>query len=190
MIHGFAPIALADARVLVLGTVPSRRSLEAGEYYAHTRNAFWPIMERLFAGDAGVHGARPGPARLDYAARTALLLEAKVALWDVLCTAERPGSLDADISAPVANDFPAFFERHPAVRTVCFNGTKARALWDRHVVPTLSAGLDARTVAPTPPGGLGLRLVTLPSTSPANAALTFDNKLAAWQVVRDAVGEG
>jgi hypoxanthine-DNA glycosylase len=169
MITGFAPIARADARVLILGTVPSRRSLAAGQYYAHPRNAFWPIIEQLFARHAG-----PGARRFDYEARSALLLEAKVALWDVLRAAERPGSLDARISAPVANDFAAFFARHPAVRTVFFNGTTARALWARQVAPALPAALE--------PG-----LVTLPSTSPANAALTFVDKLAAWQVVRDAV---
>jgi hypoxanthine-DNA glycosylase len=174
VIAGFAPIAWADARVLILGTVPSRRSLEAGQYYAHPRNAFWPIVERLFARDASPDNIGPGAPRLDYETRVALLREARVALWDVLRAAERPGSLDADISAPVANDFAAFFARHPAVRTVCFNGTKARALWVRHVAPALPARLE--------PG-----LVTLPSTSPANAAPSFDDKLAAWQVVRDAV---
>jgi hypoxanthine-DNA glycosylase len=187
VIAGFAPIARADARVLILGTVPSRRSLEAGQYYAHPRNAFWPIIERLFAHDASPGDAGPGAPRLDYQARIALLLEARVALWDVLRAAERPGSLDADISAPVANDFAAFFARHPAVQTVCFNGTKARALWVRHVAPALPAGLEARDAAPAPLAALNMGLVTLPSTSPANAALSFDDKFAAWQVVRDAV---
>ena len=182
MITGFAPIERSDARVLILGTVPSRRSLEAGQYYAHPRNAFWPLMEQLFVhdattGSAGPGSAGPGAPRLEYEARTALLLEAKVALWDVLRAAERPGSLDADISAPVANDFAAFLARHPAVRTVFFNGTKAWVLWARHVAPALPTGLE--------PG-----LATLPSTSPVNAALTFADKLAAWQAVRDAAGDG
>ena len=175
MIAGFAPIARADARVLILGTMPSRRSFEAGQYYAHPRNAFWPIVERLLARDASPGDAGPRAAGLGYEAQTAMLLEAQVALWDVLRAAERPGSLDADISAPVANDFAAFFARHPAVRTVFFNGTTARSLWERHVVPALPVGLEAG-------------LVTLPSTSPANAALSFEGKLAAWQIVRDAVG--
>jgi len=166
MITGFAPIARPDARVLILGTVPSRRSLEAGEYYAHPRNAFWPIIERLFSREAGP----------DYAARTSLLQDAKVALWDVLQAAERPGSLDANITEPAANDFGAFFAVHRAVRTVFFNGTTARSLWERHVAHTLPAELD-------------LRHVTLPSTSPANAALTREGKLAAWRAVRDAVAE-
>jgi len=169
MISGFAPIARPDARVLILGTVPSRRSLEAGEYYAHPRNAFWPIIERLFALGTG----------LDYTARTSLLLEAKVALWDVLRGAERPGSLDAAIVAhsAVANDFAAFFARHGAVRTVFFNGTAAHSLFERHVRATLPPALD-------------LRLATLPSTSPANTALTTEDKLEAWRAVRDVVVEG
>ena len=167
MISGFAPIARPDARVLILGTVPSRHSLEAGEYYAHPRNTFWPIIERLFAREIG----------LDYAARTSLLQDAKVALWDVLQAAERLGSLDADIKEPVANDFVGFFEGHRAVRTVFFKGTTARSLWERHVAHTLPAGFD-------------LRLATLPSTSPANAALYLEGKLAAWEAVRDAVAEG
>ena len=190
MIAGFAPIARADARVLILGTMPSRRSFEAGQYYAHQRNAFWPIVERLFARDATPDNVGPGVAGLDYEARVALLLEAQVALWDVLRAAERPGSLDADISAPVANDFAAFFARHPAVRTVFFNGTTARALWVRHVAPALPAGLEARDAASALLAGLDLGLVTLPSTSPANAALGFAGKLAAWRVVRDTVADG
>jgi TDG/mug DNA glycosylase family protein len=169
MIAGFAPIARPGARVLVLGTVPSRRSLEAGEYYAHPRNAFWTIVERLFARATG----------LDYAARTSLLLESKVALWDVLRAAERSGSLDASIVArsAVANDFAGFLARHATIRTVFFNGTTARSLWERRVRLTLPAALD-------------LRLVTLPSTSPANTTLTVEGKLAAWRAVRDAVADG
>ena len=85
--------------------------------------------------------------------------------------------LDTAILAPAANDFAAFFARQPAVRTVFFNGTKARALWARHV-------------ALAPPSGLEPELVTLPSTSPANAALSFEGKLAAWQVVGDAAASG
>ena len=183
---GLAPVIAPGARPLILGSMPGAASLRRGEYYAHPRNAFWPIMERLFAHDAGPGDVSPGATRLDYEARVAVLLEARVAVWDVLRAAERPGSLDADISSPVANDIAAFFARHPAVRTVFFNGTKARALWARHVAPALPAGLEAREVVSALLAGLDLRLVTLPSTSPANAALTFADKLAAWHVVREA----
>ncbi len=156
-VQGFAPVARADARVLVLGSMPGVASLRQARYYAHPRNAFWPIAARVFGFD---------PA-LDYAARLAALQAGGVALWDVLQACERPGSLDADIRADtlVANDFAAFLERHPGIARVCFNGAKAAALYRRHVLP----GLDA-----------GLEYVALPSTSPAHAAASFEQKLAVW----------
>ena len=160
MISGFAPIALPDARVLILGSFPSQRSLEAGQYYAHPQNAFWFIIERLFARETG----------LDYTARTALLMDAKVALWDVLRTADRPGSLDSAIVAgsEVPNGFVEFFNRHPAMRIVFFNGAKAQSLFEQHV--TRSLGPDST-----------LRFVRLPSTSPANAGLARERKLELWR---------
>jgi TDG/mug DNA glycosylase family protein len=160
MISGFSPISFPDARVLILGSFPSQRSLEAGQYYAHPQNAFWFIIERLFARETG----------LDYTARTTLLMDVKVALWDVLRTADRPGSLDSAIVAgsEVPNDFVEFFARHPAIRTVFFNGTKAQSLFERHVMGDLETDFT-------------LRLVRLPSTSPANAGLTRERKLELWR---------
>ena len=101
-----------------------------------------------------------------------MLLEARIALWDVLASAERPGSLDASIVAKTAvvNDFEAFFAGHPQVRAVFFNGRTARAFWDREV--------KGRQALPA-----GLALTTLPSTSPAHAALSRAEKAAMWQVV-------
>ena len=165
MIRGFDPIAGADARVLVLGTAPSVRSLEIGEYYGHPRNAFWPIMLALF-------GGRPG---LDYPSRTELLVRARVAVWDVLHSADRPGSLDASIVAETAvpNDIAGFLTAHPEVARVFFNGTAAQALFKRHVLPALPIGAE-------------IGLLRLPSTSPANAATPFEGKLAAWRAVADA----
>jgi TDG/mug DNA glycosylase family protein len=167
MIHSFDPIAAPDARVLVLGTIPGRRSLEAGEYYAHPQNAFWFIMESLFA---------PQTARMDYAARTALLLGAQVALWDVLQAADRIGSLDSAIApgSETPNDFAGFFVRHPAIHTIFFNGAKAQSLFARHVPGTLSPEA-------------ALRLFRLPSTSPANASLSRERKLAAWRALPEAL---
>ena len=165
---GFPAVAASDARALILGTAPSVLSLRAGEYYAHPRNAFWRIMEALFA---------PSPG-LDYAARKDVLLQSKVALWDVLHSAERPGSLDSSIVAKtvVVNDFAGFFEQHPGIRAVFFNGEAARTLWDRHVAAIL-------------PVAAQLSCVTLPSTSPANARLTVADKVEAWRVVVYAVGD-
>ena len=154
---GFAPIASRDARLLILGTLPSRRSLETGQYYAHPRNAFWRIMAAVY----GVSG--------DYAARCRGLTEAGVAVWDVLQSAERPGSLDADIrpETATANDFAGFFAAHPRISRIGFNGRNAEALFRRRVLP----GLD----------GVELAMTSLPSTSPAHAAMSFDKKLAVWR---------
>jgi len=154
---GFPPIARADARVLVLGSLPSRASLQAREYYAHPRNAFWKIMNDI-AGAAG-----------DYASRCRALEERGIAVWDVLQSSVRPGSLDADIemASAVPNDFAGFFVRHPQVRLVCFNGRKAQDMFRRFVQP----GLSQRH--------LGFAL--LPSTSPAHASLSCAAKLDSWR---------
>lgn len=156
-VQGFAPVAAAGARVLVLGSMPGVASLRQGRYYAHPRNAFWPIAAHVFGFDPG----------LEYALRLQALQAAGVALWDVLQACERPGSLDADIRRDtlVANDFATFLERHPAIVRVCFNGAKAAALYRRHVLPGLAAPLE---------------YMDLPSTSPAHAAASFERKLAAW----------
>ena len=164
VIRGLEPLAGPDARVLILGTIPSRRSLEVSEYYANPRNAFWFIMEALC-------GAPPTPG---YAARVALLRRARVALWDVLRTAERAGSLDAAIvpGTEVPNDIGALLRRCPHVHAIFLNGGKADALFRRCVLPRLSA---ESTNVP--------RFARLPSTSPANARLSRPAKLEAWRAV-------
>lgn len=156
---GFAPVARSDATLLILGSLPGRRSLERSEYYAHPRNAFWPIMAELY----GACGS--------YSRRCAALVRGRVALWDVLAAANRHGSLDASIRKEhmTINDFEGFFEVHSAIDTVAFNGREASALFRRHVL--------AR------PGRQPLRLLDLPSTSPAHAALTQQQKLAVWRSI-------
>lgn len=156
-LRGFPPIARADATVLILGSMPSRVSLAAGEYYAHERNLFWPIMGRLL----GFDPAAPYPER------KRALLAARIALWDVLRSCVREGSLDADIRQEEVNDFAAFFRRHRRIRRVFFNGGMAAACYRRHVLPQVS--------------GLGLDCRRLPSTSPAHASRPFADKLAAWR---------
>ncbi|MBR0566487.1 DNA-deoxyinosine glycosylase [Azoarcus sp. L1K30] len=162
MLRGFAPVYRKDARVLLLGSMPGQASLVAGQYYAHPRNAFWPIMGELF---------EAGPA-LPYAARLERLLHAGVALWDVIGSCQRDGSLDSAIESNSieANDLQALFEACPCLNHVFFNGTAAENAFRRHV------GLSG-TSRP-------MHFQRLPSTSPAHAALTFSAKLAAWQAVR------
>lgn len=143
--------------MLILGSLPGRRSLEAGQYYAHPQNTFWKIMAEL----AGASGG--------YDARCAALLRARIALWDVLANSVRPGSLDADIRLASAevNDFGQFLAAHPGVTTILFNGGKAAQVFRRSVLPGLAAA--------------HMRLFTLPSTSPAYAAMAYADKLAAWR---------
>lgn len=160
-VQSFPPIASASSRVLILGSMPGVESLKAGQYYAHPRNAFWPIMGRLF-------GAEPS---LPYEERTTLLQSAGVALWDVLHTCVRPGSLDTSITDEVANDFPPFFAMHPKITHVFFNGGKAATAFRRHVPSRLQ---QARHV-----------FSRLPSTSPAHAKMPVDAKMQAWSVVKD-----
>lgn len=158
-VHSFEPVANADARILILGSMPGAASLAAGRYYAHPRNAFWPIMTALLNLDASA----------DYDQRLEALQRARIALWDVLRSCRRSGSLDSSIEreTQVANDFEAFFAGHRRIDRILFNGAKAEDAFRRHV---LSAGIGAT-----------LRLERLPSTSPANASWSFARKLDAWR---------
>lgn len=163
-VRSLPPLARRDARVLILGSMPGAESLRQRQYYAYAHNQFWPIMGALF-----------GAGRdLSYAARVEALLEQGLAVWDVLRSCERSGSLDGNIrlSSERPNDFRRFFEDHAQVRTVFFNGGKAQAAFRRHAQPRLGA-LAAR-----------LALVRLPSTSPAHASLRHSAKLRAWQQIR------
>jgi TDG/mug DNA glycosylase family protein len=157
---GFPPIASAGARVLVLGSLPGRKSLEMHEYYAQPYNAFWRIMGELFG--AG--------RELPYAERVAKLHAHGLAVWDVLAAGEREGSLDSAIvtSTMVVNDFGGFFARQPTIHSVYFNGNTAAALYRRKVLPGLA------------PESAAIPTATLPSTSPAYAGMRFEAKLERW----------
>jgi TDG/mug DNA glycosylase family protein len=140
--------------------MPGQPSLRAGEYYAHPRNLFWHFMESMLDVD------RSAP----YRQRIAQLLARRVALWDVLKSCTRESSLDSDIvsSSIVPNDFATLFREYPSIQTVCFNGAKAATSFRKHVFPRLS-------------DSSGLIFHSLPSTSPANASIPFERKLAAWE---------
>lgn len=168
MITGFSPIAAPNAEVLILGSMPGQASLDATEYYAHPRNAFWPIICRLFA------SPEPDHAELSYAERLALITVNRIALWDVMQRCVRKGSLDSAIEkhSIVANDFVTFFENHSAIRWVFFNGGEAERSFKRHVLPQLS-----RTTV--------IEAQRLPSTSPAHASMTLMQKFEQWQRLRD-----
>ena len=163
--EGFPPVEPPRARTLILGTLPSAESIRQGQYYAHPRNAFWPIMGALF-------GAAPA---LPYGERLQRLTASGVALWDVIGACDRAGSLDSAIvpESIVANDFAALFAACPQIGHVFFNGAAAETAFRRHV--------RARVALPP------LHFTRLPSTSPAHAARNLADKLAAWRAVADAL---
>lgn len=161
-VQSFAPVETADACILILGTMPGAESLRQKRYYAHPQNQFWKIAGSLFNFDA----------KDSYTNRITALKQARVALWDVLKSCTRATSLDSDIDETSAypNDFEAFFANHPNVRMVCFNGAAAENLF-RKFVPLSQTNLKK------------LRFMRLPSSSPANARLTFENKKNAWRAI-------
>jgi double-stranded uracil-DNA glycosylase len=161
-VHSFPPIASRTSRVLILGTMPGGVSLRERQYYAHPQNGFWRIVGEILGFD-------PASA---YEVRVALVQSAGIALWDVLKSCTREGSMDSaiDPATVVPNDLAGFSSEHPQIRRICFNGATAEALYLRHVQPRLAANPE-------------LQHLRLPSTSPANAALPFSAKLRAWQAI-------
>ena len=166
LVASFPPQVGADCRVLVLGTVPSLRSLAAQQSYAHPHNLFWPFMGTLF--DAG--------PELAYADRIARLHALGIGLWDVLRDCERAGSLDSSIrvASEVPNDIPRLLVIHPTIAAIALNGAKAHQVFARRIAPAID---PARRAA--------LEILALPSTSPANAAQPRALKLERWSVLRE-----
>lgn len=158
LIHSFAPIAGSHARILILGSMPGEASLAAKQYYAHQRNAFWPIMTAFLR----------IPADAPYHEKVAALQSSPIALWDVLKSCKRSGSLDTRIEAGTQsiNDFHSFFSHHPAISHILFNGSKAEACFKRHVL--------------LPHALTFMKLSRLPSTSPANARWSIEDKVKIW----------
>lgn len=163
VIKGFPPIAADGVRVLILGSMPSVASLAQRQYYAHPRNQFWSIMGVLFG--AGLDKS--------YATRCQKLLDNHIALWDVTARCQRDGSLDSSIveDTIITNDLLSFFGRYPTIRRVCFNGGKAKQVYNKYVLQTM-------------PTTLKIDYLQLPSTSPAHAALSLEDKIKVWRQVK------
>lgn len=165
-VSSFPPQVGAGCRLLLLGTVPSLRSLQMHQSYAHPHNLFWPFMGVLF-------GAGP---ELPYAERIARLHAAGVGIWDVLRDCHRPGSLDSSIrvDSEVPNDIPGLLEDYPTIRAIALNGGKAQQVFARRILPAIPA--ERRDA---------LAILALPSTSPANASIPREVKLERWRVLLD-----
>lgn len=156
-IQSFPSLSNPDATVLLLGTMPGVQSLAMNQYYAHPRNHFWKVLHTLFEEEPTA----------DYSLKKEMLLRNKVAVWDVLQACERQGSLDSAIIKEVPNDFTGFLESHPNIKLIAFNGQKAAAFFKKHVQLTKDYAF-----------------ITLPSTSPANAGKSFEQKLKEWEIIK------
>ena len=150
--ESFAPLIAARPVLLILGSMPGVASLRAAQYYAHPRNAFWPILFDYFT----------EPHSTDYEARCGLILHHSLALWDAANSCERSGSLDSDIQAVVPNDIDQLLAAHPSISGILCNGQKAYQLLRRYGM------------------GEGVPAFVLPSTSPAHASRSYEAKRNMW----------
>jgi TDG/mug DNA glycosylase family protein len=166
LVRSFPALAGPDAKILILGSMPGIASLRAGQYYAHPRNAFWPILGALL-------GESEAWSQLPYAQRTERLLDAGIAVWDVLAYCVREGSLDSAIQrdSEIANDLAGFVTTHPQLRAIALNGRAAEAAFRRHAACELAQRRS------------DLAILALPSTSPAHAARSFADKLEHWSAL-------
>lgn len=155
MLTSFPPVINQCTRVLIIGSMPGEASLRAEQYYAYKHNQFWKIMSDLFYGGKPFHS---------YNEKLQLLLKNGVGLWDTLRACERQGSLDSHIRQAMANDFPALLSSHPLIQTLLFNGQTAHNYFVKFF------------------GQLpGLTYQVLPSTSPAHAAVSYQEKFIRWK---------
>lgn len=163
--EGFPPIDSGVSHTLILGSMPGIASLQRHEYYAHPRNAFWPIMMALLT-DCELSYHRV--TTVTYSKRCSLLQQKGYAVWDVLSSCERPGSLDSNIRrhSEQANPLGLWLDQHAAVNLIAFNGKAAETLFKRHCAV---------------PSNREIQTVLLPSSSPAMASLTLEQKYARWR---------
>lgn len=152
----FDPISNADTAILILGTMPGDKSLELGEYYGHSRNRFWKIISTITGNNLP----------LSYSDKKELLLKSKIGIWDVAHKANRKGSLDSAIEDEEPNDLDNFIAGHKNLKVIGFNGTKSEALFDKY--------FDRKS---------NLKYFSLPSTSPANTGIDFDNICKLWRQI-------
>ncbi|MCF6129569.1 DNA-deoxyinosine glycosylase [Flavobacterium sp. AS60] len=155
-IQSFPSISDTNAKILILGTMPGAQSLALNEYYGNRRNHFWQLLFTIFN----------EPYTIDYPEKKNLILKNHIALWDVLQDCVREGSLDSAILQEVPNDFNDFLKAHPNITHIFFNGQQAAKFFKKYVA------IDTNYT-----------LVTLPSTSPANAGISFEGKLTAWRQI-------
>lgn len=152
----FEPIENSEITILILGTLPSDKSLEVSEYYGHSGNRFWKIIAALTA----------NPLPLTYPEKKELLLKNGIGIWDIVQQAKRNGSLDTSIKNEEPNDLNTFIENHKLLKVIGFNGKKSEALFNKYFERKKD-----------------FRYISLPSSSPANAGINFENICKVWQQI-------
>jgi len=156
-INSFPPIVDEHSEILILGSVPGVKSLEMQQYYAFPQNQFWRLMFHLFDEEFST----------DYNTRLKLLKNNKIALWDVIESCVRKGSLDTEIKDEIDNNIPLLIENHPHIKTIFCNGQKSY----KNLVKILGKNFK-------------IPIVVLPSTSPLHT-VKFEEKLESWKVIKD-----
>lgn len=164
LVHSFEPVIGRKPRILILGSMPGVVSLQAVQYYANPRNAFWPIMAELF----GIK------IDCDYEERVEQISCLPVVLWDTIKACHREGSLDSNIKKHQleANNIPSLLKQYSDIRLVACNGATSEKYFNQLVKLRL-------------PEDHGVVVKRLPSTSPANATMNFDQKLSSWREILD-----
>ena len=150
--HPFSPIIDSSTRILFLGSFPSIASFEHSFYYAHSRNAFWPIIEMIF-----------NVTLMDNEAKTAFCLKHQIGLWDVIGSCERENSSDSNLKGIVPNNFETLLRDYPNIKVLAFTGKKAFNLFGKYFK------------------NMEIEKILLPSTSPAHASMTREEKTIAYK---------
>ncbi|PQA79369.1 DNA-deoxyinosine glycosylase [Rhodoferax sp. TS-BS-61-7] len=161
VLTGLPPLVSPATRVLILGSFPGVRSLQAQQYYGHPQNQFWKILQAIWP------SSPDGICASSYESRSTWLLERGLGVWDVYASCQREGSLDTAIRDAVVNDIARL--QLPQLQAIAHNGGESY----KHARHTQT---------------LGVPVYKLPSTSPANASWTFERKLAAWREVMERHG--
>ena len=151
--HSFSPLIYKDAEILILGSLPGKKSIELKEYYGHPRNRIWKILSTITDSDL------PN----DYDSKKTFLQKNKIGLWDVASSAERKGSLDSNIKKEIPNDVDSLLREFPSIKVIGFNGKKSESMYNKFFILNKS-----------------IKYVSLPSSSPANMAISFNDICNRW----------
>lgn len=153
----FSPSVNENCKVLILGSMPGVKSLDEQQYYAHPQNRFWKLM--------GVFCDCENLPKMEYQDKLQTLLDNGFALWDVIKSCNRDGSLDSNIQNEKPNDIPKLLKKYPNIKTICLNGNKSYSEFKKHFSQLLTE----------------YRCLKLPSTSPANARYNLETLYDEWR---------